>query len=224
MTSIIAHSLAGPPRFEPIAPVDLSDRCLKEVEKVWTESCQTAPHLHDDPIFMAHWSEPPLFRVSFESYKLVIAMRRIPGLAQELGIRPLAVTGILTCADGIVFGRRSMNVSQGPGLWDLAPSGGLTVRTDGLPDPIGQIRSEMVEETGISEAEILDPVGWIEDRDAGVICFIVPLRCPYTIAEIRSFPRSEEYSELIASPNPRQFVESNPDVISDVSVVVKAFL
>lgn len=100
--------------------------------------------------------EGELLWVRVVEYRAVLAQRLRPTLFATLGIRPLAVSGLLTCADGIVFGRRGGRVTEGPGQWELVPSGGLDADAihDGGVDPVHQILVELHEEVGIAAAEV----------------------------------------------------------------------
>jgi 8-oxo-dGTP pyrophosphatase MutT (NUDIX family) len=94
----------------------------------------------------------------FTAYRYYLAQRLDPTLADTLRIRPLAVTAIVSCADGLVVGKRSTNATQDPGAWEFFPAGGLEpdcLRSDDSLDPATQVRKELREEIGIEVGEDL---------------------------------------------------------------------
>lgn len=84
-------------------------------------------------------------------YRLAVAAFGDPLLATALNIRPLSVSGVLRCPDGIVFGRRTEAATHEAGFWQTPPAGSLgpaAVR-NGRVEPERQIRRELEEELGL---------------------------------------------------------------------------
>ena len=89
------------------------------------------------------------------------------------GIRPVAVSGLWLitrenqqCA---IFGRRSRENTQYPGLWELVPSGGIDrghAKSDGTIDCAGKIRDEFSEETKLPRecVDCVEPFTFIYDH------------------------------------------------------------
>jgi len=117
----------------------------------------------------------PLFG-RFVKYRYYHAQRRDPALSAELRIRPLAVTGVITCRDGVVIGQRLASAGQDAGLWEFVPAGGVEpccLRPDGCIDPRVQLEKEMREEIGLGTADIvaLEPLLAMVEGDVTDIVF-----------------------------------------------------
>ena len=145
-------------------------------------------------------------------YRYALARRRAPELrAAGLTIRPLGVTGVLLCADGLVLGRRGDRVASDAGLWELAPAGGLSD-----PDPPGQIFEELSEELGLEPHRISHhhACGLVEDTGSGVVDIVFRLHTAAAAGGIRAAHAAratDEYAELAIVPLPDigGFLEKN---------------
>ena len=130
-------------------------------------------------------------------YRFALAARRDPALrVQGLDIRPLAVTGVLTCADGLVLGRRGPNVADDAGVWEPAPAGSLS-----KPDPLAQLFEELDEELGLSRSRIVSAraCGLVEDAASGVTDIVFRLSTAATGQDIRAAHAgrgSDEYDRV----------------------------
>jgi 8-oxo-dGTP pyrophosphatase MutT (NUDIX family) len=145
-------------------------------------------------------------------YKWFLAQRRDPSLYDALRVRPLAVTGLLHCAEGIVTGRRSRHVEQDAGFWELVPSGGVdgsTARPDGSISLDDQLLAELEEEVGITRQMIVsppEPFATVYDEDTHVLDIGVVLRTNLSKAAVISTFNSlenREYVELECLPRGR---------------------
>jgi hypothetical protein len=90
-------------------------------------------------------------------FRRIVAQMEQPGLFGVLGLRPLAVCGVLCCADGVPFGRRHPAAIYQPGMWQLPPAGSVdpgAVRADGTVDLCAQVLAELTEELGISPDQV----------------------------------------------------------------------
>jgi hypothetical protein len=140
--------------------VALSPTTRMAVENVWSAERAKAPYLFDGPLFSIVAIEPGRILGRLTSYRYLVAQQRDPSLRPELDIRPLGVTGILTCRDGIVFGQRAFTVALDPGRWELAPSGsvdGAFRAEDGTVDVRAQLLCELAEEIGIEAGSVIEP-------------------------------------------------------------------
>jgi hypothetical protein len=122
----------------------------------------------------ARLSEPLIGR--FVRYRYYFAQRVDPSLCAELGIRPLAVTGILFCRDGLVIGERLSTATQDGGSWELVPAGGIEMcclLPDGQVDPRLQLEKEIREEIGVEavDAAAFEPVLAMVEGDVTDIVF-----------------------------------------------------
>jgi hypothetical protein len=181
----------GPP-WE--APASIASR----VDEIWdSEKQRRGDKLTNGRIYALAEFRPDYLLICPSEYKYVIARRRAPALDnQGLSVRPLAVTGILLCADGLVLGRRGSGVANDSGLWEPAPAGGLS-----KPDPTVQVLEELEEELGIPRSEIISAkaCGLVEDVESGVFDIVFRLETAASEEEVRAAHKrrgSDEYSEL----------------------------
>ena len=148
-------------------------------------------------------------------YRHLIAQRARPDLFDVLRIRPVAVSGLLECSDGIVFGRRASAMTQDAGLWELLPSGGIdtsniTFRGSESADIVEidfrcQILTELSQEIGIKfdNLSAVRPFCLVEDTDSHVIDIGIMLKLPLSYNEIQGIYRdiaTREYNELQIIP------------------------
>jgi hypothetical protein len=83
-----------------------------------------------------------------------------PGLFDRLGVRPLAVCGVLRCADGVVFGRRHAGAVYQADMWQLPPAGSVdahAVGVDGAVALVRQVLAELQEELGLAPGDVDAP-------------------------------------------------------------------
>lgn len=99
-------------------------------------------------------------------YKTYLAQRQLPDLAATLGIRLLAVSGVVCREGAVLIGLRSATVTQDPGRWECVPSGGLS-----QPDLGRQLLEELQEEWGLAPSGVANwkPFALVEDVEAGVL-------------------------------------------------------
>ena len=166
----------GCPRIQedPFVSQDTNPAVLAEVDRIWSES--QAEHdsaLINGSIFSVKDIVGPLITGCFVDYKYFFVACRHPKLFADLQVRPLAVTGLCRCEGEIILGRRSVHVTQDPGLWEFVPSGGIdrsSQRVNGSLDIASQISQELLEETGLKPAliESVSPRYVIEDTSSHV--------------------------------------------------------
>jgi len=159
-------------------------------------------------------------------YRRLIAQRARPDLFPVLRVRPVAVSGLLHCADGVVFGRRAGSTTQDAGRWELVPAGGVdTNGVEGVSriDIKRQILAELLEEVGLMPAEVAEvmPFCLIEDHDSHVIDIGIGLKAPGltsdTVLHAHREGGSGEYGELAVVPQMHiaDFIERmSPGVVS----------
>ncbi len=112
-------------------------------------------------------------------------------------VRPLGVTGLLLCPQGLVLGRRSATLAITAGLWEAAPAGGLD-----RPDPAAVVLCELQEELGLApdRIETMIACGLVEDLDSGIADIIFKLTTKASADEIlaaRCLNGAAEYDELV---------------------------
>lgn len=190
----------------PAPPADV----LQQVADIWTaETARRGDTLFDGRLFSIIEREPGRITGWFAPYSWYVAQRRDPALLSALNVRPMGVTGIMLCADGLVLGRRGSMVESDAGLWECAPSGGidgLFRDTAGGIDLAGQILAELEEETGLSPALLAAPplpVALTDDPAVNITDVGLLLRLRATAAEIAAAfapLAGREYAELTVVP------------------------
>jgi len=166
------------------------------IDEIWDRECTLAPGLFDGPVlFMESFSLGRIGARRF-GYRHLVARRRDPAIATAIGLKPLGVTGLLTCPEGLVFGRRAGEVSFGAGRWEPAPAGVLD-----RPDCRTVVLGELSEELGLEPSAIvsMEPVALVEDPGNGVCDILVRMTTAAPAAEIERVLRasgSGEYSRI----------------------------
>ena len=176
------------------------------VDEIWQREKELRSHeLYNGRLFSIDHCDARTIVGWISEYRYFLAQRREPSLHAALKIKPLAVTGILSCPDGILFGRRSVRSEMDAGCWELAPSGSVD---DAAVGPAGQVSLEqcllieLEEETGIGASELSvhsRAVALVEDPQSHVTDVGIMLATASSAAQIqRRFAALEnrEYSEL----------------------------
>ena len=179
---------------------DLDERIEARVRACWSEARANAPRLFDDPLLSLVDHDPSRLTACVSSYRYLVAQRRDPSLRGALSLRPLAVTGVLRCADGLVLARRAAHVTTDPGLWEPAPSGGLD-----RDDPVGQLLEELREELGLAPDDVGPPraVVLMETPRDATFDIVYELVTPRAGAEVRAAwtsSGSDEYADVAVLP------------------------
>jgi hypothetical protein len=206
---ITTYSVIGTLTLEIAGDLKLPAEIRSEIDALWAATVAQRPNLFDGPILTVVSPPGNHLCLARASYRHLMAARRSPVMAGLLNLRPLAVSGILTCSHGVVLGQRSKDVTQGAEQWELVPSGGLKPSPDGgVPDVRAQILKELEEETGLGPDQVAagQPIGMIEDTDSGVIDIVIPLSTQSLTSQILAAHEtlgSSEYSGLQICPTSR---------------------
>lgn len=201
------HLLQSEPRvtLEAAAPA-IGPDIEARVDEIWQREKELRSHdLHNGRLFSVDHRDARTIVGWMSEYRYFLAQRREPSLHAALKIKPLAVTGILSCPDGVLFGRRSARSEMDAGCWELVPSGGVD---DAAVGPDGQVSlercilTELEEETGIAASELSAhprAVALVEDPQSHVTDIGIMLSIASPAAQIRhcfAALGNREYSEL----------------------------
>jgi 8-oxo-dGTP pyrophosphatase MutT (NUDIX family) len=200
----------------------------RRVMEIWSEEKERrGDSLFNGQLFSISHSSPSRIEGCFVDYSLFLAQRRQPGLFEFLKVRPLAVTGLVRCRDGVVFGRRTTTVEMDPGSWELVPSGGIdeTSADQGNVDIEAQLRLELHEEVGLrlpSGSPRPRIFTAVHDDQSHVTDIGLILRVDYSADELLSlFANVErpEHTELKIVPIARlhEFAEDPRSAVNAVS-------
>ncbi|MGH7126584.1 MAG: hypothetical protein ACREFI_19560 [Stellaceae bacterium] len=169
----------------------------------WQEQTKRATPLFNGELLSVVALTPSRVEACVAEYRCFVAQRRDPTLFTQLRLRPLAVSGLLRCRDGVVFGRRAATSTQDAGRWELVPSGGVdrrAVRPDGSLDVIGQLADELHEETGCTPDAVIsaEPFLLVEDTTSGVVDIGIDLALDLDAAAVLAAYRADATAEYDA--------------------------
>lgn len=159
MSVLAVHDLDPGVQVHVTRPMPLLPEALERtVETLWQHAASRmaqggAGRLFNGSVFSADSITPALITGHVTEYRRVVAQFEEPALFDQLGLRSLAVCGVLRCADGVVIGRRHVDAIYQAGLWQLPPAGsvdGAAVDADGSVNLRRQIVTELGEELGLS--------------------------------------------------------------------------
>jgi len=154
----VEHELDPAVRVRVVRPMPDLDASLEAaVEHLWRAAAQRvaaggAGTLFNGRVFSADRITPTEITGHITEFRRIVAQMERPALFAALGLRPLAVCGVLRCADGVPFGRRHPAAIYQPGMWQLPPAGSVdsrAVAADGTVDLCAQVLAELTEELGI---------------------------------------------------------------------------
>ena len=213
---------------------EISPDLEKEIEYLWkTEQERRGKTLVNGSIMSASMASKEGIFGFISEYRHFIAQQARPELFDILNVRPVAVSGLLICADGIVFGRRAGLMTQDSGLWELVPSGGVdTGNITGTKEiKCGpQILLELREEVGIKSelVEKVMPFCFVEDEKSHVIDIGVSLETQLSqdeILKVYELSAKKEYDELriVRLSDINTFVAREADRIVRVSIKLIQF-
>lgn len=200
------------------AVLDISASAQERIDAIWqSEKERRGDDLFNGRIFSLTDISRETLTGHYIDYSVSLAQYIDPSLYEDLAVRALAVSGFVTCEQGIIFGLRNENLTQDAGMWELVASGGVdeTVRLeDGTVDFKEQFISELCEEINIpaDSIEEVSPFLLLEDSETHV-CDIV-LEARLSIGADSIFPlfnecgRDEYVSiDIIPEQNVKSFVQ-----------------
>lgn len=136
-------------------------------------------------------------------YRYLLAQLTLGTLPGDRLLRPLAVSGWLEWRGSTLVGRRSSEVTQFPGRWELVPSGSLSlehVDQAGIGHPATQLMDELEQELGVSRGVVTSVAaeGWVGEADGHTIdlCYRITVRPDFD----GTFRGSAEYDALELIP------------------------
>ncbi len=203
----------------------------RAVAAAWRAARARRRDLFDGTLFSVERFSTGRIFGRFVPYRYLVAQRARPELFEPLRVRPLAVSGLLACVGGVVFGRRAAALTDDPGAWELAPSGGVDVQA--AESAVGgttrvnlrrQIMAELDEELGLKDDDIsaLEIFCAVEDDASHTIDIGIALSSPLAAEAVRARHagcKSREYAalEIIG-------IENLPGFVAGLLAVSRALL
>jgi hypothetical protein len=186
------------------------------VERLWQAACHRVAaagggRLFNGRVFSADSISPHLVIGHLTEFRRIVAQMEQPKLFAALGVRPLAVCGVLRCANGVVVGRRHHAAIYQAGMWQLPPAGSVdagTVDAGGIVDLSRQLLSELREELGLCPHTVDEPrpLCIVEHPGSHVSDLGLALVTNLTAEEVLAAHRADgnaEYDMLLVVPEVR---------------------
>lgn len=134
----------------------------RTIDTIWEgEQQRLAGTLFNGQVFSADLITPHLVCGHWTEFRRIVAQMRDPSLHPGLGIRPLAVGGVIICPDGVLFGRRPARSVYQAGEWQLPPAGSVDAnagRPEGRVDIAAMVLQELAEELGLDATDVSPPI------------------------------------------------------------------
>lgn len=208
--AFVVHELEPVVRVRVVRPMPaLSATLDATVETLWRAAAARvaaggAGTLFNGRVFSADAITPAAITGHITEFRRIVAQMEDPVLFGALGLRPLAVCGVLRCADGVPVGRRHPAAIYQPGMWQLPPAGSVdpgAVDADGRVDLHAQVLTELAEELGIAagQASVVRPLCVVEHPGSHVSDVGIELATPLTGAQVLDAHRrhgNAEYDPL----------------------------
>ena len=184
---------------------------LDEVDRLWSEALRAHPAMFNGRVFSADRVSSDRVVGHWTDYKLGYAQIRRPELFAMLGVRPVAVCGVVRCRDGIVFGRRSASAVYQAGQWQCPPAGSIERRAgDGeRVDLTAQLLAELEEELGLTADDVrsVRPLSAVEHPGSHVVDLGLAIETTRSGDEIvrsrRTAQGRAEYDGIVVVPPDR---------------------
>jgi hypothetical protein len=187
------HEVAADVRFRVVRPMPPLPPALDaEVERLWTAAQRRlSGRLFNGRVFSADVITPHLVCGHWTEFRRIVAQMDRHDLFPLLGLRSLAVGGVVACPDGVVFGRRPVDAVYQAGEWQLPPAGsvdGSAAGPEGSVDVRRQFYGELREELGLDAAAVGEPrlLCLVEHPGSRVLDLGVAVRTTLSAAEIRA--------------------------------------
>jgi 8-oxo-dGTP pyrophosphatase MutT (NUDIX family) len=193
----VLHELSRDFRIVEAAPVPSRAADEAAIDAVWqNEKARRGDGLFNGRLFSLVESTPARIVVAAAEYKQFIAQLAQPKRSYGTRIRPIGVTGLSFCRDGLILGRRAAHVTTNPGAWEPAPAGTLD-----QADAQAVLLTELREEIGIEHGRVtrIEPLALIEDPTSLVTDLVFELRIDAGCDEVLAAHRrtvTAEYDEI----------------------------
>ncbi len=156
------HEIAADARFRVVREMPPLPASLDaEVNRLWAQAQRRLDgELFNGQVFSADVLTPHLVCGHWTEFRRIVAQMQRPDLHPQLGVRPLAVGGLIYGPDGVVFGRRPSRSVYQSGEWQLAPAGSVdagSARPQGVVDVLHQLLAELQEELGLPPEAVAEP-------------------------------------------------------------------
>jgi hypothetical protein len=128
MDGFEVHRLLDSVRVTVVREMPALDASLEaEIDRIWDAAqlqmaAGGAGRLFNGRVFSADIIAEEHIGGHMTEFRRIVAQMHRPALFDVLGVRPLAVCGVLRCAGGVVVGRRHVDAIYQAGMWQLPPA------------------------------------------------------------------------------------------------------
>jgi hypothetical protein len=174
----------------------------KEVEALFQayQKKESKREIFNGPVLVCKKDDSLSWTCFFSEYQYVIAQRIKPELFEEK-FYSLAVTGIGFWRQNILLGKRSQEVYEERGLYEMLPSGAIDTSClkDGRIEYFKQILQEIEEEAGVNPKfiENLETKGLIVNEEKYLIDLIVQFEVEKSFDVFKNKKTDGEYIDLL---------------------------
>lgn len=211
MPDLLVEHVRWPLRASVNLPTPKPEAAVEaHVDRIWqTEKARRGEALFNGHIFSVSTRLGGEISGFIAEYRWFVAQRRDPTLREYLNIRPLSVSGLLTCDEGVLIGRRGALVEQNADEWELVPSGTIdptAIGAQGNVDFTAALETEMREEIGLDRSALssaLNAVLIVEDPANGVMDVVLHGSLAISAADVLSRHAgltNREYREMAVVP------------------------
>ncbi len=179
---------------------------------------QQRPKLFNGAIFSADSVTSELITGHWTEYRRLVAQLRSPDLYAVLGVRSIAVTGLLHGPHGVLLGQRERRAIYHAGQWQLPPAGSVdrdAANPDGSVDLRCQLLAEAEQELGLSAEHIgaTTPICAVEHARTHVVDIGLAAEMTLSPAQLEARHRSSRDAEyqavtLVALPDLAAWLEA----------------
>jgi hypothetical protein len=180
----------------------------QEVERLWQAARQKRPRLFNGQIFSADEFTPEIIRGHWTEFRRSLAQIDRPELYDDLGVRSLAVNGVISCHEGVLIGRRNSHAVYCAGEWQLPPAGSVdqgAAMADGSINFERQLLVELQEELGMPPDHIegFTPLCLVEHPGTHVTDFGIEMRTNVSaeiLLSVHAASGNQEYEDMRVLP------------------------
>ncbi len=187
------HEVAGAVAIRVVRDMpELPAAIEAEVAALWDAAQRRAGgRLFNGRVFSADLITPVRIDGHWTEFRRSVAQMQRPALFAALGVRSLAINGVIAGTDFVVFGRRPDDAVYQPGEWQLPPAGSIDPSAEdaaGRIDPLRQVHAELAEELGMPADSVAGAraLAIVEHPGSHVCDLGMALRTDWTEAAIRA--------------------------------------
>lgn len=187
------HPVTPGVRLRIVRPMPVLPATLQaELDHLWgAAQTRTGGRLFNGRVFSADHITADLVTGHWTEFRRIVAQMDQHHLFASLGLRPLAVNGVVHGPDGVVFGRRPADAVYQAGQWQLPPAGSVddgAARADGSVDVRHAILAELAEELGLGPDAVCEPqpLALVEHAGSHVLDLGISLRTRLTAKQLRT--------------------------------------